>query len=404
MIPQSCVAEFTASGDVEERFKDYSDKIKRRYEEADSGMALMLDSMECDGDFISNQDTMRLLGSLTSCPNGPLESDGHGVRTSSNIGIVSSNLDQIKTIVKPRSSDDKTLKDLVARISTAFEGSEIEYEEPFPAWLEPEDAPIVITAAEAYRRTMGREPRITTVHGGLESSVIKSKHPGMTAISIGPTIIGAHTPEERMDVSTLREMKRYLFELVKVLSKKRSLQRPAEFHHGPFQTIAAEEGVRRQRGVPHDLHGPEALALVEGLGMDGLHRGGDDDGGHAALDEASGADLGNLHHGAANAHPVRNEELARIGAGIRRHPQASVAEDPEAHVPADGLPAGDGGVRSVAKVVLLVSAVYRLPEDPHLRTIGAYHGDGDVVPGTPVGASLRAGHEPVPDAVAEGEA
>ncbi|MBO4763711.1 MAG: M20/M25/M40 family metallo-hydrolase, partial [Candidatus Methanomethylophilaceae archaeon] len=386
MIPQSCVAEFTASGDVEERFKDYSDKIKRRYKEADPGMALVLDSMECDGDFISNRDTMRVLGSLISCPNGPLESDGHGVRTSSNIGIIASSTEIIKTIVKPRSSDDKTLKDLVARISASFKGSEIEYEEPFPAWLEPEDAPIVITAAEAYRRTMGREPRITTVHGGLESSVIKSKHPGMTAISIGPTIIGAHTPEERMDVSTLREMRRYLFELVKELSKERSLQRPAAFHHGPFQTIAAEEGVRRQRGVPQYLHGPEALALVEGLGMNGLHRGGNDDRRHTTLDKASGTDLDDLHHGASDAHPVRNEELARIGAEIRLHQETSVAEDPEAHVPADGLPAGDGGVRSVAEVVLLVSAVYRLPEGPHLRAIAAYHGDGDVVSGAPVGA------------------
>ena len=142
--------------------------------------------------------------------------------------------------MKPRSSDDKALKDLVKTISYSFEGSTIEHEEPFPAWLEPKDSPIVITAAEVYSRTMGREPRITTVHGGLESSVIKAKHPGMSAVSIGPTIVGAHTPEERMEISSLREIKRYLFELIKELSK-RSLQRPAVHQAGRAQTGAVEE-------------------------------------------------------------------------------------------------------------------------------------------------------------------
>ena len=54
MIPESCVAEFTAAGDVEERFKDYSDTIKGQYKEYEPGMILSLDCDECDGDAISH--------------------------------------------------------------------------------------------------------------------------------------------------------------------------------------------------------------------------------------------------------------------------------------------------------------------------------------------------------------
>ena len=181
---------------------------------------------ECEGgcEAFSRNDTKILLESLASCPNGPLEHDGHGIKTSSSIGLISSGDKTVMVTIKPRSSDDQVLEELISRITDAFTGASVEYDKPFPAWLEPADSPIVLTAASVYRKVMGREPRITTVHGGLESSVIKSKHPGMCAVSIGPTITGAHTPEERMDVSTLSDMRRYLTELVKELSRGRSPQ------------------------------------------------------------------------------------------------------------------------------------------------------------------------------------
>ncbi|MBR4504147.1 MAG: M20/M25/M40 family metallo-hydrolase [Candidatus Methanomethylophilaceae archaeon] len=85
--------------------------------------------------------------------------------------------------------------------------------------MEPEGSEIVSAASSVYRRVYGKEPRIVATHGGLESSTIKSKYPGLAAVSVGPTIIGAHTPDERMSVESLVRTKDYVFELVRELSR-----------------------------------------------------------------------------------------------------------------------------------------------------------------------------------------
>ena len=160
-----------------------------------------------------------MLDSILSCPNGRLELDPYGVRTSSNIGIVDGDVNGITIVIKPRSSDRDALDSLISDIASRFAdaGAEVSRSEKFPPWKEPEDSELLKTAVEVYRRVFGKNPRVASTHGGLESSTIIDKHPGMRAISIGPTVLGAHTPDERMDLSTLSRMKEYLFELIREL-------------------------------------------------------------------------------------------------------------------------------------------------------------------------------------------
>jgi tRNA(Arg) A34 adenosine deaminase TadA len=171
---------------------------------------------QCSGSW-NTKDSSDYLDAILSCPNGVFERDGYGVKTSSNLGVA----DEGRIVAKPRSSDFATLKKLIANQSELFRSRGASVEEPaaFPAWRESEDCELVRIASETYREYFGREPRVVVTHGGLESSTIKDKHPGMEAISIGPTVLGAHTPDEKMDLRTLAEAKGYLFELVRRLSR-----------------------------------------------------------------------------------------------------------------------------------------------------------------------------------------
>jgi dipeptidase D len=163
------------------------------------------------------QFTGRFFEALLSCPNGPLECDSRGLRTSSNLAMISDDGKELTVVAKPRSSDPSELDSLIGRIEGIFGsmGAEPSHSEVFPPWLEPEDSRLVGQAVSAYRKVYGKEPRVACTHGGLESSTIKSKHPGMSAVSVGPTIIGAHTPGERMSLESLCMTKRFVFELVR---------------------------------------------------------------------------------------------------------------------------------------------------------------------------------------------
>jgi dipeptidase D len=139
------------------------------------------------------------------------------VKTSSNLGIA----DQGRIVAKPRSSDFAALRKLISNQSELFRSRGATVEDPvaFPAWKESDDSELVKLASDTYRDYFGCEPRVVVTHGGLESSTIKDKHPGMEAISIGPTVLGAHTPDEKIDLRTLTEAKGYLFELIHRLSE-----------------------------------------------------------------------------------------------------------------------------------------------------------------------------------------
>ena len=56
---------------------------------------------------------------------------------------------------------------------------------------------------EAYAEIHGREPNVTAVHAGLEAGEIAAHLPGLVAVSIGPTVEGAHGPGERLEVASV---------------------------------------------------------------------------------------------------------------------------------------------------------------------------------------------------------
>ena len=216
VIPMSAAASFTVpkGSPVEKVFEEYSASCVNLLEEPD--YVFCLRKSPCS-DTWSQDDTGSFLDALVSCPNGVFERDGYGVRTSSNLGVVRGGT----VVAKPRSSDYATLMRLIENQSRIFREAGAEVPEPsaFPAWKEPENGELVRTAVEVYRRHFGCDPMVSVTHGGLESSTIKDRHPGMEAISFGPTVRGAHSPDECIDLRTLTEAKGYLFELIRTLSR-----------------------------------------------------------------------------------------------------------------------------------------------------------------------------------------
>jgi len=55
----------------------------------------------------------------------------------------------------------------------------------------------------AHLEVHGREPHVTAVHAWLEAGEIAAHLPGLVAVSIGPTVEGAHSPKERLDIASM---------------------------------------------------------------------------------------------------------------------------------------------------------------------------------------------------------
>ena len=91
----------------------------------------------------------------------------------------------------------------------------------YPGWTPNPDAAIVRIMSELYEKLhAGQKPLVNACHAGLECGILGTNYPAMEMISFGPTITGAHSPDEKVSVSSVQKFWHYLLETLKAIPAK----------------------------------------------------------------------------------------------------------------------------------------------------------------------------------------
>ena len=101
---------------------------------------------------------------------------------------------------------------LAQQVQAAAEwlGCELEATIDYPGWLPDFESPLLALGQVVYRDLFGDQPAVKAIHAGLECGILKGKLPGCDILSFGPTIRGAHSPRERLQISTVAPFWRLL--------------------------------------------------------------------------------------------------------------------------------------------------------------------------------------------------
>jgi dipeptidase D len=91
----------------------------------------------------------------------------------------------------------------------------VKHSEGYPGWKPNLDSEVLNISREVYKRLFGVEAEVKAIHAGLECGLFLLKYPDLDMISFGPTIKGAHTPEERIKVDTVEKFWNFLLEMLK---------------------------------------------------------------------------------------------------------------------------------------------------------------------------------------------
>ncbi|MCU0472204.1 MAG: aminoacyl-histidine dipeptidase [Bacteroidales bacterium] len=159
--------------------------------------------------FVMDKDNQtRLLASLTCCPHGAIawskEMDDL-VETSTNLASVKFDENNtIRIVTTQRSSIESSRHDVAAMVETCLKlaGAEVVHSDGYPGWRPNMTSEILKITRNSYQKLFGKEPNIRAIHAGLECGLIFEKFKGIDMISFGPTIRGAHTPEEKIEIRT----------------------------------------------------------------------------------------------------------------------------------------------------------------------------------------------------------
>jgi dipeptidase D len=153
--------------------------------------------------------SMRLvLDALHATPQGVLRmSDGVPglVETSTNMGIVELADGQLAVTSLMRSSVDSELADVHQMTASVWDlaGLETAFSGWYGGWQPDPASPILALMTGVYEEVFGHAPEVGAIHAGLEAGAIKALYPAMDAISIGPTLEGVHTVDERLRIDTV---------------------------------------------------------------------------------------------------------------------------------------------------------------------------------------------------------
>jgi dipeptidase D len=144
------------------------------------------------------------------------------VETSNNIAKIIIANGEATVMCLTRSSVDSNKDDLSNKLTSCFEmgGFEVELSGSYPGWTPNMNSSIVKSTAEIYKRINGEDANVAACHAGLECGILGTHYPEMEMVSFGPTIKGAHSPDERASISSVKKYWNFFLEVLKETPKK----------------------------------------------------------------------------------------------------------------------------------------------------------------------------------------
>src|SRR5690554_4860453 len=144
------------------------------------------------------------------------------VETSNNIAKVSVGQGEIKIENLTRSSSESSKKDLTNTLTSVFELADykVDLAGDYPGWTPNMDSPILKVLDSLYKDLNGEKANVAACHAGLECGILGQNYPEMDMISFGPTIKGAHSPDERASISSAQKYWDFVLEILKNIPKK----------------------------------------------------------------------------------------------------------------------------------------------------------------------------------------
>ncbi len=205
--------------------KNFESIVKNELSAVEPDVTISLEET-CSCSFLIDQDTARkVIRTVYACPNGIYrmsDSMENLVETSSNLAIVKTEGEQIVACALLRSSVDTAKADFAEMMASVVElaGGKIEFTGGYPGWKPNMHSPILETMTATYKKLFGRTPKVMAIHAGLECGLLGGVYKNWDMISFGPTIKHPHSPDEKVNINSVKLFWDYLTETLKNVPTK----------------------------------------------------------------------------------------------------------------------------------------------------------------------------------------
>ncbi len=215
------------TGAILEKVKKLAQDIKSEQKRRDPGLEILIAPHTTPEKVMNKEAQEKLIRAVYGAHNGVyrMSPDMEGlVETSNNVAQVIAENGKIQIGNLTRSSSESSKRDLVNALTSVFQlaGYEVATSGDYPGWQPDPDSEILDIMKNVYIKMFDEHPKVEACHAGLECGILKSKYPDLDVISFGPTIEGAHSPDERVNIPSVKKFWNYLLETLKNIPDKKA--------------------------------------------------------------------------------------------------------------------------------------------------------------------------------------
>ena len=223
-IPREAFLEVFIQKNEHEKAREIVNKLQSQFSSdfrlTDPKLQVTLEELSSeDSKVLDDLSKQRLISSLQLFPNGVLAMSSELtslVNSSCNLGVVETTKDKILLSAMPRGATkyyNERVENAVHSLGK-LTGAETIFIERSPAWPYNPFSKLLDFAKKSYLKVFEVEPTVSAVHAGLECGLFAEKIPGLDIISFGPVTMDLHTPDERVSLSSVGRVWKFLLELL----------------------------------------------------------------------------------------------------------------------------------------------------------------------------------------------
>ncbi len=199
---------------------DLEPEFRNEFKSTDGGLKFEFKKTDAKYEYVfSKASAEKIINVLLAIPHGVIamsQDIPDLVETSSNLATISTVKETVTVTTSQRSSVESAKQYIAQSVASVFNlaSAKVQTGDGYPGWKPNVDSKILKTAKQIYKEVFNREPEVKAIHAGLECGILGDKEPGLDMISFGPTITGAHSPDEKVEISTVSD---FYFLLSKIL-------------------------------------------------------------------------------------------------------------------------------------------------------------------------------------------
>lgn len=229
-IPRDGVVVFAIPSDAKEDVRIalnvFAKEVEDEFHVTEDNINFSLESTDAQ-QVIPQPVGKNIIRALQAIDNGPYsmcqdEALAWMVETSSNIASITTSYTEMKMVASQRSNVMSNLTNMGNTIKAVFQlaGAEVVQGDRYPAWQMNPNSELTKIVVDTYKKLFGKEPKVIGIHAGLECGLFSEKYPNLDMVSMGPTLRGVHSPDERLLIPTVQIVWDHLLEIMKNIPEK----------------------------------------------------------------------------------------------------------------------------------------------------------------------------------------